>query len=231
MAEDLSPQQRDSKIADKYDFNENNKFSKEQLEAGRLLFSSSCDFMLGVAALDGLPPSNLREIAFAGRSNVGKSSLMNALARRKDLARTSNTPGRTQELNYFNLADQFYLVDMPGYGYAKVSKTTRDKCNRLIKGYLRGRQTLRTVFILVDGRHGLKESDEELMNMLDETAVSYRLIFTKCDKAKKAELKKYCDDILAKSKNHPAMYPEFYFTSSIKNQGLDILRAAISVIE
>jgi len=207
------------------------KYTKAQLEQGRLLFAKSCDFMLGVAALDGLPPMQLPEIAFAGRSNVGKSSLLNALTRRNGLARTSNTPGRTQELNYFNLADEFYMVDMPGYGYAKVSKTTRDKWNRLIKGYLRGRQTLRTVFILIDGRHGLKDSDEDLMTMLDEAAVSYRIIFTKCDKAKKSELDSYIEQLQAKSKNHAAMYPEFYFTSSAKDTGIDELRASISMIE
>jgi len=207
------------------------KYTKAQLEQGRLLFAKSCDFMLGVAALDGLPPMQLPEIAFAGRSNVGKSSLLNALTRRNGLARTSNTPGRTQELNYFNLADEFYMVDMPGYGYAKVSKTTRDKWNRLIKGYLRGRQTLRTVFILIDGRHGLKDSDEDLMTMLDEAAVSYRIIFTKCDKAKKSELDSYIEELQAKSKNHAAMYPEFYFTSSAKSTGIDELRASISMIE
>lgn len=207
------------------------RFTKAQLEHGRLLFSKSCDFMLGVAALDGLPPMNLPEIAFAGRSNVGKSSLLNALTRRNGLARTSNTPGRTQELNYFNLADEYYMVDMPGYGYAKVSKTTREKWNRLIKGFLRGRATLRCVFILIDGRHGLKESDEELMTMLDEAAVSYRVVFTKCDKSKKSEMDKYIADLQSKSKKHAALHPEFYFTSSNKNTGIDELRAAISIIE
>jgi len=207
------------------------RFTKAQIKEGHLLFAKSCDFMLGVAALDGLPPMALPEIAFAGRSNVGKSSLLNALTRRNGLARTSNTPGRTQELNFFNLADEFYMVDMPGYGYAKVSKTTRDKWSRLIKGYLRGRQTLRTVFILVDGRHGLKDSDEVLMDMLDEAAVSYRIVFTKCDKAKKSELNGYIAELESKSKKHAALFPEYYFTSSAKNTGIDELRAAVSIIE
>lgn len=217
--------------ADKVRFDAESPFSKKELESGRLLFSKSCDFMLGVAALDGLPPMNLPEIAFAGRSNVGKSSLLNALVRRNGLARTSNTPGRTQELNYFNLADEFYMVDMPGYGYAKVSKTTRDKWNRLIKGYLRGRATLRCVFILIDGRHGIKESDVELMKMLDEAAVSYRIILTKCDKAKKSELDKYMAAFKALMKKHPALHPDVYQTSSMKNKGIDELRAAIDLIQ
>lgn len=207
------------------------KYTKAQMERGRLLFSKSCDFMLGVAQLDGLPAMNLPEIAFAGRSNVGKSSLLNALTRRNGLARTSNTPGRTQELNYFNLADEYYMVDMPGYGYAKVSKSTREKWNRLIKGYLRGRQTLRTVFILIDARHGLKDSDEELMTMLDEAAVSYRIILTKCDKSKKVELDGYIADLKNLMEKHPALYPEIYETSSLKTKGIEELRAAVGIIE
>jgi len=229
--QNFEKQNADSVKADKADFDHDSGFTKKQIEQGRLLFSKSCDFMLGVAALDGLPPMNYPEIAFAGRSNVGKSSLLNALVRRNGLARTSNTPGRTQELNYFNLADEFYMVDMPGYGYAKVSKTTRDKWNRLIKGYLRGRATLRCVFILIDGRHGLKESDEELMTMLDEAAVSYRIILTKCDKAKKSELNQYMAKFKELMKKHPALHPDVYQTSSMKNKGIDELRAAINVIQ
>ena len=202
-------------------------YSQKQLEAGRLLFSGSCDFVLGVASLSQLPGDNRAEIAFAGRSNVGKSSLLNALTKRNSLARTSNTPGRTQQLNFFDLGGQIYIVDMPGYGYAKVSKKQRSEWDKLIHQYLRGRSNLRAVFILVDARHGLKDSDEKLMTMLDETAVPYRIVFTKCDKTKKTEFEKHIKDLQVVLKKHPAAYPDFYETSSLKDQGLDILRAAI----
>ena len=154
------------------------EFTKEELEEARRLFQGPCDFVLGVAGLDQLPEADRNEIAFAGRSNVGKSSLINALTGRGTLARTSNTPGRTQQLNYFDLGGAIYLVDMPGYGYAKVSKRQREEWTTLIFDYLRGRPTLRTVFILVDGRHGLKDTDEELMTMLDDAAVSYQIVLT-----------------------------------------------------
>lgn len=198
------------------------------LEKGRLLFAGECEFVLGVAQLEQLPPSNRAEIAFAGRSNVGKSSLINALTNRKTLARTSNTPGRTQQLNFFDLSDQIYLVDMPGYGYAKVSKKQRQEWDDLIFDYLQGRPMLRCVFILIDGRHGIKDTDEDLMKMLDEAAVSYRIVLTKCDKSKASEfkaIKEKLNDILIK---HPAAYPEMLETSSLKSEGLSELRAVIA---
>ena len=203
------------------------EFSPQQIEAARKVFSGSCDFMLGVAGLGQLPEANVPEVAFAGRSNVGKSSLLNALTGQNNLARTSNTPGRTQELNYFNLGDRLYIVDMPGYGYAKVSKTKIAAWTELIFAYLKGRATLRCVFILVDARHGLKSSDEELMDMLDKAAVSYRVVMTKIDKVKDQDLEKTTDTIKTALKKHGAAHPEVVGTSSHKNHGIPELQAVI----
>lgn len=202
--------------------------SPEEIEDARKLFAGACDFMLGVAALGQLPDAALPEVAFAGRSNVGKSSLLNALTGRKALARTSNTPGRTQELNYFNLGDALYLVDMPGYGYAQVSKEKVKAWTELVFSYLRGRPTLRCVFILVDARHGLKDSDFELMKMLDEAAVSYRIVLTKADKVKDQDLEKVTEKIEGILKKHPAAFPQILATSSHKDTGLADLRAVIA---
>ncbi len=197
------------------------------LEAGRRLFSGTCDFVIGAAKLEQLPVSDLNEVAFAGRSNVGKSSLINALTGRNALARTSHTPGRTQQLNYFNLSDHMHLVDMPGYGYAKVSKSMRDEWQTLIRTYLSGRANLRCVMILIDARHGLKESDEALMDMLDETAVSYRIILTKTDKTKSDEREKLTNKIQALLKKHAAAHPNVTLTSAHGNHGIDTLRAIV----
>jgi GTP-binding protein len=207
------------------------EFTQDQIEAARLLFAGQCDFMLGVAQLAQLPPAQRGEIAFAGRSNVGKSSLVNALTGRKTLARTSNTPGRTQELNYFNLGDRLYMVDMPGYGYAKVSKEKVSDWTRLIFAYLRGRPTLRCVFILIDARHGLKESDTALMKMLDETAVSYRIVLTKADKVKDEELVVVMEKTHAALRNHPAAFPQVSVTSSWEGSGIETLRAVVASYE
>lgn len=204
------------------------EFTSAELDDSRKLFAGDCDFMLGVAGLQQLPESALPEVAFAGRSNVGKSSLLNALTNRKTLAKTSNTPGRTQQLNYFNLGEKLYIVDMPGYGYAKVSKDQRDAWTRLVYDYLRGRPTLRCVFILIDSRHGLKDSDIMLMEMLDEAAVTYRIILTKTDKTKVAELEKITKKTLETIKKHAAAYPQIHATSSIKGTGMPELKAIMS---
>jgi GTP-binding protein len=184
--------------------------------------------MRGISTLDHLPPADRNEIAFAGRSNVGKSSLVNALTGRKTLAKTSNTPGRTQQLNFFDLGGRLTMVDMPGYGYAKVSKTERDEWSTLIFNYLRGRPNLRCVFILVDARHGIKESDESLMEMLDETAVQYRMVLTKTDKVKREEVAKHTEGVIAALKNHIAGYPGVNPTSAEKGYGIPELRALIA---
>ncbi len=205
--------------------------SPEQIEEARKIFSGPCDFIWGAADLKQLPPPDKGEVAFAGRSNVGKSSLVNALTGRNTLARTSNTPGRTQQLNFFNLNDHLYLVDMPGYGYAKVSKEQRENWDKLIFEYLRGRPNLRSVLVLIDCRHGLKESDVHLMDLLDKAAVNYRIILTKSDKAGKKELDAMIETILAALKKHPAAYPSIYVTSAEKSSGLEELRATIIALK
>lgn len=211
------------------------KNEKEQaawLEQGRLLFRSPCEFLLGAASLEQLPEPDATEVAFAGRSNVGKSSLLNALTGRNNLARTSNTPGRTQQLNFFFLGSRkkqgLYVVDLPGYGYAKVSKKLVKDWVKLMRDYLRGRPNLRRVFVLIDGRHGIKDSDLELMSMLDETAVSYQVVLTKSDKVKVAEQKKLIEKTQAKIAKNVAAHPKVLITSGIKGYGLDELRAVIA---
>lgn len=184
-------------------------------------------FLKGVVALSGLPGTDIPEVAFAGRSNVGKSSLLNALVGRRALARTSNTPGRTQELNFFNCAGRLMLVDMPGYGYAKVSKTERAAWGKLIRSYLKGRPNLRCAFVLVDSRHGLKESDLEIMAMLDEAAVSYRVVLTKSDKIKVAELNAVAAQTLEAIQKRPAAHPDIIPTSAEKGNNILELRAII----
>lgn len=197
------------------------------MEKNHRLFAGSCDFVAGVATLDRLPDFDLPEVAFAGRSNVGKSSLINALTGRKALARTSHTPGRTQQLNFFNIGGVFHLVDMPGYGYAKVSKKQREAWNRVMRSYLRGRPVLRCVFILVDSRHGLKDSDEEMMAMLDECAVPYRIVLTKEDKSRASEKEQSITSVKSALKKHPAAWPEPLLTSAETKYGVQELQEVI----
>lgn len=207
------------------------EFTPETLEEARKIFAGSCDFMWGTADLKQLPPADYGEVAFAGRSNVGKSSLVNALTGRTTLAKVSNTPGRTQQLNFFNLGGRLYLVDMPGYGYAKVSKQVRDEWDHLIFEYLRGRPNLRCVMIMVDSRHGLKDVDLHLMGLLDKAAVNYRIVLTKADKSSASDLEECQKSILASLSRHPAAYPALYVTSAEKKSGLEDLRAAIIALE
>ena len=200
-------------------------------EAGRLLMTSEVEFLKGVVALDGLPEANRIEVCFAGRSNVGKSSLINALTGRRSLARASNTPGRTQEINFFTAGDTHYLVDLPGYGYAEAPVHIVEKWQRLLKAYLQGRQTLRRAFVLIDARHGIKKVDDEIMKMLDTSAVTFQCVVTKTDKVSRVALDKTLEQIRAGLAKHPAAYPEIVLTSSEKGEGIETLRAIIAGLE
>ena len=200
------------------------------LEKGRLLFAGETDFVKGVVAMDGLPPADRTEICFAGRSNVGKSSLINAITGRKGLARASNTPGRTQEINFFTAGD-IYVVDLPGYGFANAPLAVVEKWQRLLKQYLSGRQTLRRVFVLIDARHGAKAVDEEIMSLLDSSAVTFQVVMTKVDKLKGDALQASLDKTRAALVKHPAAFPEIILSSSEKGDGIPTLRAVIAGIE
>ncbi|HUT48287.1 MAG TPA: ribosome biogenesis GTP-binding protein YihA/YsxC [Alphaproteobacteria bacterium] len=202
----------------------------EALEVGRLLFAKECTFLRGVVRLDGLPDPHLPEIAFAGRSNVGKSSLMNALTGRKTLARTSNTPGRTREINFFELGGALMLADLPGYGFAKAPKTQIKVWNRLVRDYLTGRPNLRRLCLLIDARRGIKDNDLEIMGLLDEAAVVYQVVFTKCDKVKAGTLAGRLDEAAAELKKHGAAYPTIVATSAIKGSGIAELRAGLAAL-
>lgn len=204
--------------------------SPEELEErARKLFSGPVAFLLSAPQLKFLPDPVVPEVAFCGRSNVGKSSLLNALTGRKAIARTSVTPGRTQELNFFDVGDplQFRLVDMPGYGFAKAPVSVVEKWRRLVREYLRGRVELKRTLLLVDARHGVKAVDAEMMKMLDEAAVGYRIVLTKADKIKATELEKVTAETLAEARKHPAAFPHVHVTSSEKGMGIAELRAAV----
>ena len=205
-------------------------FSPQAIEAGRKLFAGSCDFFFAAARSDGLPPIGAPEIAFAGRSNVGKSSLINGLTGRSGLARASHTPGRTQELIFFDLSSRLTLVDMPGYGYAAVAKAKSAAWITLARDYLRGRPSLMRAFVLVDGRHGLKDSDEATMTALDAAAVSYAIVLTKRDEVKTADQPARIEATLEALRKHPAAYPETFFTSARTGEGIAALRAHIALL-
>jgi GTP-binding protein len=201
----------------------------EQVRRAGKLFSGRVEFLLSAPQLKFLPDPTVPEIAFCGRSNVGKSSLLNALTGRRAIARASVTPGRTQELNFFEVGEPtlFRLVDMPGYGFAKAPVKVVDKWKALVRTYLRGRAVLARTLVLVDARHGLKDVDREMMKMLDEAAVTYRVVLTKADKIKASELEATAAKVAAEAKTHVAAYPEVHVTSSEKGMGIDELRAAV----
>ncbi len=192
------------------------------------LFKAPASFVLGVADVEGLPQSERVEVAFAGRSNVGKSSLLNALLARRSLARVSNTPGRTRELNYFAVGETLFVVDMPGYGYAKAPKSLVKGWTPLIHDYLRGRQQLKRVMLLIDSRHGLKGSDREIMTMLDKAAVSYQAVLTKADKPKSGNLAQVVSETEDELRKHPAAHPKVLATSAVDGLGIEELREAIA---
>jgi GTP-binding protein len=201
---------------------------KAERASAEALFRLPCVFVKGVVAASGLPDEPVPEVAFAGRSNVGKSSLLNAMLAQGSLARTSNTPGRTRELNYFRMGDALHIVDMPGYGYARAPKSLVAGWQRLVYDYLRGRTQLERVFLLIDSRHGIKPNDVDAMKLMDKSAVSYQVVLTKIDKLKRGEVEAVEADTRAKIGEHPAAFPELIVTSSEKKTGMDDLRLAVS---
>ena len=208
--------------------------STDPLEAGRLLFAGACEFIAAATTMESLPPMGALEVAFCGRSNVGKSSLVNALTGRKTLARTSHTPGRTQQLNFFAFgappSEKLRLVDMPGYGYAAVSKNKVESWTKLARAYVRGRQTLARVFVLVDGRRGLKESDAEMCDVLDSAAVSYQVVLTKADEVKAADREARIAETQAALAMRPAAHPRIFFTSARLGTDIPELRAEVACL-
>jgi GTP-binding protein len=206
------------------------EISHDAMERGRLLFAGPCDFVLGASSLEHIPESSLPEIAFAGRSNVGKSSLVNALTGRKTLARVSNTPGRTREINFFRLGSKLMLADLPGYGFARASKTDSERWGGLVIDYLRGRPTLRRVILLIDSRRGVLRNDDDVMGVLDSAAVSYQVILTKTDKLRPSELAAVAARVAADSRKHGAAHPEMIGTSSETGAGIPELRAELAAL-
>ena len=209
---------------------ENAAEAEAATERGRRLFAGSCDFIAGIASLDALPAAALPEIAFAGRSNVGKSTLVNALTGRRSLARASRTPGRTRQLNFFDLGGRLVLVDLPGYGYARAAKAEIDQWNRLVRGYLKGRAVLKRLCLLIDARHGLHDSDRALMTMLDESGVSFQGVLTKADKTKSAALRATEDDVRSALARQVAAHPRLIVTSARSQAGIAELRAEIAAL-
>ncbi len=201
---------------------------QKSIEFGNWLFSGHCQFIAGAKRIEDLLDETVNEVAFAGLSNVGKSSLINALTGRKTLVRTSNTPGQTNQLNFFSLRDKLILVDLPGYGYAKVSKKDRNEWKGLIRDYLMSRTTLKKLCLLIDSRRGLKESDRDIMYLLDDIALSYQLVLTKADKTKKTDVDKIISDIKSVAINHTALLPEVFVTSSREKEGIESLRADLA---
>lgn len=197
-------------------------------EKGRLLFARESIFLKGVVAMSGLPPADRVEVCFAGRSNVGKSTLINALTGTKALARASNTPGRTQEINFFTQGEDLYLVDLPGYGYANAPLPVVEKWQKLLKQYLSGRQTLRRAFVLIDARHGVKPVDAEILSLLDSAAVTFQCVLTKTDKVKAKDRERVLAQVRSALSKHPAAFPEIVLTSSEKGEGMETLRAIIA---
>ena len=202
--------------------------SARALEEGRLLFAKECTFIAGIASLDALPPSGLNEIAFAGRSNVGKSSLLNAVTGRNRLARVSQTPGRTRQINFFDLSGRLILTDLPGYGFARASKKEAASWNALVFDYMRGRPTLQRVMLLIDSRRGLMEADLEVMALMDKAAASYQLVLTKTDKLEEEAVVAVGETILKEAVRHGAAHPELLATSSETGAGIGSLRSALS---
>jgi len=204
--------------------------SETALEEGRRLFAKECTFIAGAASLDALPPAHMPEIAFAGRSNVGKSSLLNALTGRKALARTSQTPGRTRQVNFFDLDGRMMLADLPGYGFARASKKDAAAWNALVFDYLRGRPSLRRAMLLIDARRGIMPTDREVMDLLDKAAVSYQLVLTKIDKLGENEFRKVAEATLTESRRHGAAHPELLATSADEKTGIAELRAVLAAL-